>query len=262
MKILASDLDGTLFREQQINKADISALKRLKDNGHKFIISTGRGLRGVRKIFKNYKDVKADYLVLYNGSLVLDKDFKIVYEKKIDKLTAKNMINDFINDDRVCFSLDDGDDTCIVEGKYIKEKEFNIEEFASKILKKEEAINSQSEYQIMSFYPKSKNTDEAEEIRNKILDKYGDKVEVFRNQYFLDVVPKGCSKGKGLKKVIDGSELKIDNLYTIGDSFNDVSMFEITNNSYTFNYAEDKIKLIARNHVNHVHECIDEILGA
>jgi hypothetical protein len=39
-------------------------------------------------------------------------------------------------------------------------------------------------------------------------------------------------------------------------------MFEITNNSYTFNYAEEKIKEIAKNHVNHVHECINEMLGA
>jgi Cof subfamily protein (haloacid dehalogenase superfamily) len=262
MKILASDLDGTLFREQEIAKNDISALKKLKDNGHKFIISTGRNLRGVKEIFKDYKDVDADYLVLCNGALVLDGNFEVVYNKRIDSVTATNIIKDFIDDENICFVLDNGIDTCLIKDKYIREQEFNLESFATKIFSKDEIINLNTDYQIISLYPRSKSIEESEDIKKKILDKYGDNVEVFRNQYYLDVVPKGCSKGRGLKKVIDGKELKVDNLYTIGDSFNDISMFEITNNSYTFNYAEEKIKEIAKNHVNHVHECIDEILGA
>lgn len=262
MKILASDLDGTLFREQEIAKNDISALKKLKDKGHKFIISTGRSLRGVEQIFKDYKDVDADYLVLCNGALVLDGNFEVVYNKRVDSTTATSLIKDFIDDENVCFTLDDGVDTCLIKDKYILEQEFNIEAFATRIFEKEEVVNLDAEYQIISMYPRSKSIEESEALKREILKKYGDKVEVFRNQYFLDVVPKGCSKGIGLKKVIDGKVLKVDNLYTIGDSFNDISMFEITNNSYTFNYAEEKIKEIAKNHVNHVHECIDEMLGA
>ena len=103
MKILASDLDGTLFREQEISKNDISALKKLKDNGHKFIISTGRNLRGVKEIFKDYKDVDADYLVLCNGALVLDGNFEVVYNKRIDSVTATKIIKDFIDDENICF---------------------------------------------------------------------------------------------------------------------------------------------------------------
>lgn len=262
MKILASDLDGTLFREQEINKDDISALKKLKDNGHKFIISTGRSLRGVKRIFENYNDVAADYLVLCNGSLVLDKDLNTVYKKYIKADLSQEIIKEFIDNNDVCFYFDDGRDTYIVEGNYVKEDAFNIEEFASKVLKREEAINRKGEYQIMSVFPKDKSIESAELIKEQLIDKYGEDIEVFRNQYFLDMAPKGCSKGIGLKMIIESTNLDVSSLYTIGDSLNDISMFEITNNSYTFNHAEEKIKMYAKNHVDYVHECINQILEA
>ena len=44
MKILASDLDGTLIKEQKISQKDLDALKKLKENGHKVIVSTRRTL--------------------------------------------------------------------------------------------------------------------------------------------------------------------------------------------------------------------------
>lgn len=54
MKFLASDLDGTLFRENKIMDKDLNALKRLKELGHKVIVSTGRSLKGVKDILNEY----------------------------------------------------------------------------------------------------------------------------------------------------------------------------------------------------------------
>ena len=48
MKILASDLDGTLIVNNNISKENIEAIHRLKENGGKFIISTGRTFNGVK----------------------------------------------------------------------------------------------------------------------------------------------------------------------------------------------------------------------
>ena len=83
MKILASDLDGTLIREQKISKKDLEALKKLKQNGHKVIVSTGRTLSGVESVFKDFP-FEYDYLVLCNGGLVLNKNNDVIHEKSID----------------------------------------------------------------------------------------------------------------------------------------------------------------------------------
>ena len=55
MKYLASDLDGTLFQhDKTIRKEDIEAIINFKEKGNKFIVSTGRGVEGIKEGFKNY----------------------------------------------------------------------------------------------------------------------------------------------------------------------------------------------------------------
>lgn len=42
--------------------------------------------------------------------------------------------------------------------------------------------------------------------------------------------------------ILQDEKLNDDCLYCVGDSFNDVSMFNVTKNSYKFNEAEEKEK--------------------
>ena len=51
-----------------------------------------------------------------------------------------------------------------------------------------------------------------------------------------------------------------ENLYTIGDSFNDLSMLKITPNGYTFNRVEDELKKHVNNLTDNVYELIDIML--
>ena len=88
MKFLASDLDGTLFRNNKVIDKDLKALKRLKELGNKVIVSTGRGLKGVQAILKEFP-FKYDYLVMCNGGLIVDKDNKIIHEKVIPNRIQK-----------------------------------------------------------------------------------------------------------------------------------------------------------------------------
>lgn len=60
--------------------------------------------------------------------------------------------------------------------------------------------------------------------------------------------------------ILEDEKMEIDRLYTVGDSLNDISMFKITNNSYTFNAAEEVVKPHANNIVDYVYEVIDDII--
>ena len=48
---------------------------------------------------------------------------------------------------------------------------------------------------------KGYSVDEIQDVANYINNNYGDYVECYRNTIFLDIVPKGCSKGHGVKYV-------------------------------------------------------------
>lgn len=261
MKILASDLDGTLIREQKISKKDLEALKKLKQNGHKVIVSTGRTLSGVESVFKDFP-FEYDYLVLCNGGLVLNKNNDAIHEKSIDYTIKDSIINEFYNDGTLLMYYDNGEDTYLINNSSVDTSNLRddfIETFSNKI-GIEDARNAKGTYKMMSVFDVSGSIEKCEDVKNKILEKHGDYVEAYRNQCFIDIVPKGCSKGNGIMMILEDEKISTDDVYTVGDSFNDVSMFNITKNSYTFNEAEELVKPHANNLVDYVHEIIEEIL--
>lgn len=157
---------------------------------------------------------------------------------------------------------DNGEDTYLINNSSVdisNLKDDFVETFSSKIEIKD-ALNSKGTYKMMSVFDVMGSIEKCEDVKNKILDKYGDYVEAYRNQCFIDVVPKGCSKGNGIMMILEDEKLNTDDVYTVGDSFNDVSMFNITKNSYTFNEAEDLVKPHANNLIDYVHEIVEEIL--
>ena len=262
MKILASDLDGTLIRNDKVSKEDLDALKRLKENGHKVIVSTGRTMSGIESLFRDFP-FEYDYLVLCNGGLVLNKENEIIHRKSINYDIKNSIINDFYNDCTLLMYYDDGDKTYLINNPSVKVSGF-AQDFAESFSNRaeiEDALSLKGTYQMMSIFDASGSIEKCETIKKQIVDKYGEYVEAYRNQCFVDIVPKGCSKGNGIMMILEDEKLDTDDVYTVGDSFNDVSMFNITKNSYTFNGAEELIKPHANNLVDYVYEVIDEILN-
>ena len=88
--------------------------------------------------------------------------------------------------------------------------------------------------------------------------KYEDKIIAYRNDIYIDIVPLGCSKGNGIKYIAKQEFIKDDYIYTIGDSWNDVTMFNITKNSFTFHHVEEELKEHASYLVDSVADCIEE----
>ena len=262
MKILASDLDGTLVREDKISKEDLDALKKLKENGHKVIVSTGRTMSGIETLFRDYP-FEYDYLVLCNGGLVLNKDNEIIHRKSINYNIKDSIINNFYDEGTLIMYYDDGDKTYLINNPSLKVSGF-AKDFAESFAHRvdfDKAISLKGTYQMMSIFDSSGSIEKCEKIKNHIIDNYGEYVEAYRNQCFIDIVPKGCSKGNGIMMILEDENISTDNVYTVGDSFNDISMFNITKNSYTFNAAEELVKPHANNVVDYVHEVVDEILN-
>ena len=107
------------------------------------------------------------------------------------------------------------------------------------------------------LFPFSKNTLETIRLHEAISEKYSKDINVLRNTCFIDIVNKDVSKGNAIQYIIDSKKLKKHDLYCIGDSWNDESMFQITENSFTFFHAEPEIQKLANNVVKNVSECIE-----
>lgn len=264
MKLLACDLDGTLVETEKnfIRKDNIKAIKHLRKEGHKFIVSTGRDAKGIKSILKDNDGLEFDYLVLCNGALILDKNFNEIYKNTLPHNVVRSVYDSIYKtntDGDAAMYVTYGDKSSVFyEGDAKEFKDF-LGAFQY-INNDDEVFSTEREYNLISVFSKSSNHLAAEDIKNKLLDTFGDSYGIFRNQAFVDMVGKDCSKGAGLKKIIESENWNIDNLYAIGDSHNDVSMFNITKNSFTFNHAEESVKIHTNHTVNYVHECIDILL--
>jgi Cof subfamily protein (haloacid dehalogenase superfamily) len=255
-KLLASDIDGTLIINGNIKNESIDHIKKFKDKGHAFILCTGRDFANTEHIFNEY-DVDVDALVLCNGALILDKNLKEMKKNSIDADVVKGIYSEIQNDDLYNFAIVDGYKTYVVG-------EFELfDDFVYKVeaLTEEEFLNKEHDVKLISINASDRNSESAEKLRNIINEKYKDYVIAYRNQYFIDIAPVGCSKAHGISQLIDMFEVVDDDVFVIGDSWNDLSMFESYKNSYTFNHAEDELKKYTKMVISEFHNCLEDILN-
>lgn len=248
-KILASDLDGTLIYYGELRDDEKKAIFKLKEVGHIFGVSTGRPYNGVEFLKEKY-NLEIDFYVLLNGAFILDKDLNVLKHEKIDFSIVKIICNRYLDCSGI--GIDSGYLTSILIGdKCSYKNNVNIES----IDKLKDGSAS-----LISLNFSNLDLDLVEKICLDLNKEFGEYIEAYRNSYYVDVVPKGCSKGNGVKLVANILNIDLDFVYTIGDSFNDVSMFKISNNSFTFPNVEEKLKEHANFIVESVSDCIYKYL--
>ena len=156
-KLIASDFDGTLFRLGRISKKDIKSVKKWQAEGGYFGIVTGRGSDFPKTISEF--DIKPDFLILYNGALILDKNGNVLKETFIDSKTY-NEISDFLS----------GFSDVINFGKKT-DTEFNRQ-----------------------FYARFKTPERSVEVAGEINKKFGDRITAFVNGTHINIAKKAQAK--------------------------------------------------------------------
>lgn len=248
IKALATDLDGTLLNDNKVPVHNQNAVKELKENQNLFIISTGRPYNGVKPLIEKY-NLDVDYSILLNGALIIDNSGNVINHKFIPFSTVKKII-DSLDDTYAEISIETGYTTYTLGSTAD-----NLPYSGKKIIHSLDELKNK-DLSLISLYFENVENDKIDLICSKINTEYSTNCIAFRNTKYIDVVPVGCSKGNAVKFVCDKENVSSENIYTIGDSFNDVSMFNITENSFTFTDCDDKLKCHVSYVVDSVAECI------
>lgn len=75
----------------------------------------------------------------------------------------------------------------------------------------------------------------------------------------LDMIPKHTSKGRGLQVLMEQYQIKPEEVACVGDSYNDISMFQITPHSFAMAHGEKQVRDAANHTVQSVTEVADYI---
>ena len=242
MKLLASDLDGTLFFrdiEKGYKESDIEAIKKFQSEGNLFGCCTGRALLGATPSFENLLD--CDFYIASSGAMVCDKDLNVIYECPIEFSTIKEIVDTY--QDEVMIFIQ-------TKHYYILKKEFPSNLMTT--IQSIDELKGESIYSICLITENQSLLDQMEVELKKYTDIIG-----YRNMDAIDVVSKECSKGKAVKIVKD--YFNADQSYGIGDSYNDIPLLQESDYSFTFNISPDQVKKEANQLVDSIEEAISKM---
>lgn len=247
IKLISFDLDGTILKGEYISKNTIEAFEKLREKGIILIPNTGRSIDSLRGIFKTLN--LDSYCILNTGSTIMD-----IKNEKIEKFFNLNM-----------------DDFRYIKSNFYPKYDISIYTLNSiyylnnifpeiiednhilkmNMLKFDENI-SECEIVRVNIMGNKKKLDNFEKTYNKkLLEKY----YVVRNiDISVEILNKNASKGNALNYLLKKLGINNDEVLTIGDGNNDITMFENIKYSVAMGNASDYVKSRAK----YVTDTIDE----
>lgn len=217
MKLIVSDLDGTILRkgEKSLNKNIIKTIENIVEK-NVFAVASGRSYIELRRIFGNLAD--KIYFIASDGALVVYRG-ETLYEKPIPQN-----------------ALDGAEYTA--HGKYITYVKSNRRMFIRKAME-----------QYNNHVLQIESDDEPEENIYKISDfaktEKPHLEKVYSDNDMFEYVAEGVNKGEALKALSERLGITADNCFVFGDNTNDIEMFLYTKNSYAVITAKPSVKKCA-----------------
>ncbi len=262
-RLIAIDLDDTLLNDElNISDENLEAIKMAVDSGLKVTIATGRPYVSAKRILSGL-NIEIP-IITFNGAMIVNlKDDTVLYEELLPIPTARKII------------------------KYGRKHDVHINMFIDNNWLVED-VNRYSEYYHTLFgYPPTVVNDltshlskpvaklilssEPEIVKHldqKLRPIFKDEASVFISKpLFLEFVSKNTNKGRALLKLGRLLNIKPQEIVAIGDSYNDISMFECAGLAVAVANANDYVKekadfITKPNTENGVAYTIKQLLGA
>ena len=110
--------------------------------------------------------------------------------------------------------------------------------------------------------------DVRERLVLRLSERWGERIEVVRNQEFLDVIPAGATKGSGLNDLVawltrpDGPHPgESVETWTFGDSWNDIPMHEAADHAVALPWSPAEVTAVCERTMGSIADLVDCALG-
>ena len=226
IKLLALDLDGTLFNSQKVVSAENKkALQAARDKGVKVVITTGRPLKAIGDLLEELDLISdEDYVITFNGGLVQKTNGVILDKSELTRSQLHRLYStlkplalpfDVLSDGTV-YSIPNQGTHSLYPQANPKLKFVELETF--------------DDIPKNIIYNKVVSVTEPAFLDKQILQVpkalYSD-FEVFKSRdIILEMMPKGVHKAAGLQQLVKHLGLLPENVMAMGDEENDLSMLK------------------------------------
>lgn len=259
MKLLVADLDGTLYPKKDKDGAllakNIAALNKWYKQGNRVVIATSRGIGHLDEL-KRKLTIPFTFIGA-NGAIIADEAGNVI-EKTFKASTYNEIVKEARN-----FKLNLSVTTIHDGNWYWSTKEaYPIKGATRKrsvwqyIIQKEELDPALPLTQIKILIPK----EELARYKDHLKSKYPDLSIVSGDNDAIDIQAQDATKGAAVKVIIQEFRLNVDDVFVVGDSENDVAMFELVPNSYCMKDGDTIARCSAHHLIDNVSDLIDSEL--
>lgn len=248
MKTLyVSDLDGTLLHsDETTSEYTNSVINNLTDRGMIFSYATARSLVTAKKVTSGLR--AENPLIVYNGAFIVDNLTGEVLAANYFDESVGSVLDDLFGNQifPIVYSRIDG-----------REKFSYVPELCTDGMKKfllsrqgdvrTNAVQSVENLKVGNiFYITC--IDSPEKLK-PMYDKYKEtfhcvyQKDIYTDEQWLEIMPFAASKANAIKQLQE--LLECDRVFAFGDGRNDIDMFELADESYAVQNADEQLKRYA-----------------
>jgi Cof subfamily protein (haloacid dehalogenase superfamily) len=239
IRLLLADVDGTLVTNDKVlTVAAKSACDELRRAGVAFAITSSRPPRGLRMLIEPL--ALRTPIAGCNGALIVHPDLSVIESHSLDQETAKRAVNILSRQGLDVWAYTAQEWMIRDRGGAHVEREARVLQFDPKVVG--DFADADLE-QVLRVTGVSDDPERVASCERVVRETLGERANAARSQpYYLDVTHPDANKGTVLETLSRRLQIPAQQIATIGDMPNDVSMFLKSGFSIAMGNASDDVK--------------------
>lgn len=238
IRFMLSDIDGTLLRaDHSLSRANIDAVRKLRDAGILFTVASSRPPRAMRQ---QIADLGIDLpTVAFNGANIINPDGSLLTAHRIAPAAARACLELFATEQVAVWVFAD-DQWLLIDphGDYVEHERntlgydfVQVADFGDYLDRIDKIVASSKDFELLK------------RLEIKLNPLIADSALAARSQsYYLDVTALDANKGTALATLAEVLGVELAQTAAIGDAGNDVAMFLRAGLSIAMGQAETAVK--------------------
>lgn len=243
IRLLLSDVDGTLVTHDKVlSQANIDAVRRLRERGIGFTVTSARPPQGLAMLIEPLAIELP--IAGFNGGLFMEPDFKVIEERRIGFAAAKAVLEAF-DAAGVSVWLFTAEHWIVRDpkGPRVDHETFTIG-YPPRIV---DAFDDSLLAGAIKMVGVSDDHPALAELEARMHATFGARISASRSQvYYLDITHPDATKGTVVDRLAALLRIERDEIATIGDSANDIAMFERSGFAIAMGNANEAVRAKAQ----------------
>jgi Cof subfamily protein (haloacid dehalogenase superfamily) len=241
IRLVIADIDGTLVtKEKLLTPRSIQAVDRLRESGIIFGVTTGRPPAGVKMLIQSLPPLR--FIAGFNGGVIVSRNLLVFKENLLTGAIAEEVVHVILDHNMDVWLYTDEDWFVRDPAAYRVDRETKTVQFSPKVSPSFDGLFDR----VAKIVGVSENYEAVADCEKDVQESCGTQVSAARSQpYYLDVTHPKANKGEVVLIASEYFGVPTQEIATIGDMANDITMFKQSGMSIAMGNASAEVQRAA-----------------